>query len=463
VKSFGSEAGQALVLVVMITLLILLMSFSTLTLVSECRKASFAERTMVQAYYIADAGVERALAKVKSDSDWLWYAVHLDPDKEVEFIANQNYAGGVIASVKVKEDSIYPTVPLSRQDVAYTDILITSEGTYENSKKTLKVRARVNAPLQFARGVWVNSPDSEFGNSVIISDVTSSGDLIFRHNCTFHGEITAGGTVTVSENVAITTDEVKTAKSIILENNAQVNGRVRQAGINPCQVALAGGALIGRVEEVGGQDITHFEDIYYNGTLLNNSGNVLDASKLHPGRAGVVTTPPYPVLALSMYEKDYDVKYTGNKTFAGDFEINGITYVTGDVTISGNYSGVGAIVAGGNVNISGDLKRYHNDPASSLSILCFGSEGITIAGGKQVWALLYTPPGGPSDMRMINVGNAATVHGSLICDKIVINSAADALVQYENSLAENQPDWITAHINIISWQEFYPVFSFKQA
>jgi hypothetical protein len=164
-----------------------------------------------------------------------------------------------------------------------------------------------------------------------------------------------------------------------------------------------------------------------------------------------------------MYEKNHDVKYTGNKTFTGDFEINGITYVTGDVTISGNYSGVGAIVAGGNVNISGDLKRYHNDPDSSLAILCFGGGGITIAGGKQVWALLYTPPGGPSEMRIINVGSAATVYGSLICDKLIINSAAGTLVQYEDSLADSQPDWITANISITSWEEIYPVFSFREA
>lgn len=444
-KSFGSESGQALVLVMMMTLLILLMSFSTLTLVSECRKASFVERTMAQAYYIADAGVERALAKIKSDCDWLWYAVHLAPGKKVEFIVNQKYAGGVITRVTVKEESICPTIPLSIEDITYTNILITSEGIYEDSKKTLYVRARVDAPLQFTRGVWVNSQDSEFGNGVIISNVTSSGGLIFRHNSTFSGEITAGGTVTVSENVTVQADEIKTAKSIILENNAQVNGRVRQAGINPYQVALANGALIS-------------EDIYYNGALLNNSGNVIDVSTLHQGSAGIVMVPTFPALDLLMYEKNYDVKYTGNKTFTGDFQVNGIIYVTGDVTISGNYSGVGAIIAGGNVYISSDLKRYHDDPAGSLAILCFGGGGITIADGKQVWALLYTPPGEPSGVRMINIGDAAIVHGSIICDKIMINPASNTLVQYESSVSENQPDWITTKISITSWHEHAPAF-----
>ncbi|MDF9408614.1 MAG: hypothetical protein A4E52_01433 [Pelotomaculum sp. PtaB.Bin013] len=344
-KSIGSESGQTLVLVVMITLLILLLSFSTLTLVSECRKASFVEKTMVQAYYIADAGVERALAKVKSDNDWLWNEVHFDSDREVEFILNQNYAGGVITRVTVKEESIYPAVPLSREDVAYTNILIISEGTCENSRKSLEVRARVNAPLHFARGVWVNSPDSEFGN----------------------------------------------------------------------------------------------------------------------GNAGAVTVPPFPALDLSMYEKNYDVKYIGNKTISGDFQVNGIVYVAGDVTISGNYRGVGAIVAGGNVYVSGDLKRYHDDQASSLAILCFGSGGITIADGKEVWALLYTPPGGPSDVRVVNIGSAAIVHGSIICDKIIINPAANALVQYEKSLSDNQPDWTTTNISVTSWQEPSPLLLNKRS
>jgi len=445
VKSVDNESGQALILVVMMTLLILLIGFSTLTLVSECRKASLAERTMVQAYYIADAGVERALAKVKSDSGWLWDDVHFDSNKEVEFIINQNYAGGVITEVKVKEEGIYPAVPLSREDVAYTNILITSVGAYEGSKKTLEVRARVDAPLHFSRGVWVNSPESDFGGGVVISHVTSSGDLIFRRNGIFSGEITAGGTVTVLESVTVAADEVKAAKSIILESGAQVNGGVRQAGASPFQVALAGRASISG-------------DIYYNGVLFNDSGNVMEASKLHQGGAGVITVPPFPVLDLSMYEKNHDLKYTGDKAFTGSFEISGITYVTGDVTISGNYNGVGAIVAGGDVYISSDLKRNHDNPASSLAILCFGDRGITIADGKEVWALLYTPSGGASGAGMLNVGGAATVHGSLICDKIMINPAANTLVQYESSLSNHQPEWITTKISITSWHENYPVF-----
>ncbi|OPY57736.1 MAG: hypothetical protein A4E55_01456 [Pelotomaculum sp. PtaU1.Bin035] len=458
-RSVSDESGQALVLVMMIILVVLLMGSTILTLVGESRKASFEERMIIQAYYIADAGVERALAKVKSDSGWLWDAVHLDADKEVEYITDLDYSGGRISRVIIKEENIYPAAPLSKEDVAYTDILIISEGTCESSKKTLKVRARVNAPLHFCKGVWINSPESDFGkNSIIVSSITSSSGLAFRHDCIIYGDITASGDVTVMQNIAIAASEVKTTGSVILENDARINGNVRQAGTSPFYVDLSNGALIGWVEDVAGQNEIFYKDVYYNGILYNNSGRTIDESKLHHDKAGVIKIPVFPVLTMSMYENNYDVKYTGNKTFSGYFTVDGILFVTGDVTISGNYSGVGTIIAGGDVNISGDLKRYNDDLASSLSILCFGNTGITISKGSEAWALLYAPPGTPAGMRGVNIGNGARVHGSVICDKIYINSAGNTLVQYEGSLSNNQPDWVTSVVDITSWQELYSVF-----
>lgn len=448
-KNFADEKGQALFLAVMATLLFFLLGISVLTMVNESRKALFVEKTMVQAYYAADAGVERVLAKAKSDGDWLWETVHLASGKEVMFIDKQGYGGGEISKVTVKEDGIYPINPTAKEDVVYTDISITSIGTYEGSNKTLKVTARVRAPLQFTGGVWVNAADTELGGARIISHVISSGDLFLRYNGTFSGEINAAGTITVSENTVLTADEIKAAKSIILQDNAQISGTVRQAGDKPEQMALAEGAWIDG-------------DIYYNGLFLNNSGKEIDAAKLHESGAGIVRTPSFPVLEPAMFKKSNDQIYTGDETISGDFLLNGVVYVAGDVTISGAYKGVGAIVAAGNVNIAGDLKRYYDDPGSSLTIICFGGQGITVGAGAEVWALLYTPPGNAAGDRSLHIGDAAQIHGGLICSKVMINPNASVLIQYENSLVESQPDWLTTNIEITAWHELYSVFSSKE-
>lgn len=444
-KNFADEKGQALFLAVMASLLFFLLGISVLTMVNESRKALFVEKTMVQAYYAADAGVERVLAKAKSDGDWLWETVHLASGKEVVFMDKQGYGGGEINKVTVKENGIYPANPLGKEEVVYTDILIISIGTYEGSKKTLKVTARVRAPLQFTRGLWVNAAETELGGARVISPVISSGDLFFRHNGMFSGEIYAGGTVTVLENTVLVADEVKAAKSIVLHDNAQINGTVRQAGDKPEQIALAEGAWIDG-------------DIYYNGFFLNNSGKEIDADRLHEGAAGIVKVPCFPALEPAMYEKSYDQIYADDETISGDFLINGVVYVAGDVTISGAYKGVGAIVAAGNVNIAGDLKRYYDDPVSSLTIICFGGQGITVAAGAEVWALLYTPPGDAAGKRVIRIGDAAQMHGALICSEAMINPNAGALIQYESSLVESQTDWLTTNIEITAWHEWYSVF-----
>lgn len=457
-KYLSNAAGQALVLVVMVTLLMLFMSFTALNLVGTYRKTSFTEKTMAQAYYIADAGVEHALARAKTDSDWLWHTVHGGAGQEVVLITGRSYAGGVIARVTVQETGIYPAAPLSRHDVVYTDIRVTAEGVYEDSRKTLVVQARVSAPLPFAKGIWVAAPHPEFGRSVINAPVTVSGALTFRHNCLVQGIITAGGNVTVAENVAVTAEEVKSAGGVYLENNAQINGRVRQADVSPARVALAGGALIGRVETDGEQEVTNFADIYYNGELHNDSGRVLDSARLHPGQAGTVNLPSFPARQASMFAKSYDQWCAGDKTLAGDFELSGVTYVAGDLTISGCYRGVGAIVCRGDVHIPGDLCREQGAPDASLAILCFGRGGVNIADGVQVWALLYTPPGEPSARRTVHIGRGAAVRGSILCDHLAVTEAGAALMQYESSLAGNLPDWLTTHISITSWQELYPVF-----
>lgn len=346
-KYLNNAAGQALVLVVTITALLLGMSFTALHLAGEYRKTSLTERKMAQAYYIADAGVERALARAKADSDWLWQAVHGAAGREVTLITGENYAGGFITGVTVREIGIYPATPLSKHDVVYTDIEVMAAGFYDNSQKTLVVRARVSAPLPFVKGVWLAAPDPDFGCSVINAPVTVSG--------------AADG-------------------------------------------------------------------------------------------------PPFPVRQASMFAKSYDVRRAGNETIAGDFALSGITCVDGDLTISGRYRGTGVIVCRGNVRIPDDLLREPGAPKASLAILCFGGGGVRIADGAQVWALLYTPPGGPSGSRAVSIGCGAAVHGAILCDHIAVPDDGTALVQYESALAENLPDWLTAHVSITSWQELYPVF-----
>ena len=147
------ETGQAIILVVMILLLLFLLSTAAVAAAVESRRAYSVEKTMIQANYLAESGVERALAKAREDSEWL-ADVLSRPSSEVVLIAGEQCSGGIISQVTIKGESIGP---------ATANIIITSVGLYENSKKTLVVKAQIKPPLNFSSAVWANYSETEPG------------------------------------------------------------------------------------------------------------------------------------------------------------------------------------------------------------------------------------------------------------------------------------------------------------
>jgi len=159
-----NDSGQALVLVTMVILLILLMGLSMLTLGSESHKASFEEQRIAQAGYIAEAGIEKAMAKIKHDPFWL---KGLALNRETTFISVLEYAGGTITSVKVKRTSNAGNPTL---------FFVESLGEYQGARRTIWVEGEMYDPVGFSKGIWIKSPLSQLGeNSRIDSSVTCDG------------------------------------------------------------------------------------------------------------------------------------------------------------------------------------------------------------------------------------------------------------------------------------------------
>lgn len=452
-KRLKDDSGQALVLVMMVLLVILLMGASMLTQGSESRKASFQEREIVQVYYIAEAGAEKALAKIKKDPSWLKGLAY---NTEVTYISSQDYGDGQISSVMVKRTS----------DAANpTTFFIESVGQYQGAKRTIEVRGEMYDPVDFPRGVWIRSPLSLFGqNSTIDSDVTAEGAITFLNNCSVLHNITAAGDVTLSQNMTATkvttgrdliinnnaavTMEIDAARDVLMDNNSQINGTVNVVR----NVNVGSGAIIGYNEEVEVTDdkghtktetVFRGRDVYFNGSITNNGRTGMQ----HIGGAHAVNVsiPPFPTLEQSWYADNADQFLTGN--LSGTFNVDGISYIPGNITISGTYSGAGAIVAGGKVTINGDLNRADTD--SSLAIISFGSSvGIETSNNLTVYALLYSP-------NKITLGNGTHVHGSTICN--IVEVGQNATVTDDDTMQNQQPKWITTVVKITSWKEKYPV------
>ncbi|MDD2442924.1 MAG: hypothetical protein PHS52_00275 [Desulfotomaculaceae bacterium] len=160
----SNDSGQALILVMMIMLLVLLMGSSMLTLGSESRQASFDEQRIAQAGYIAEAGIEKAMAKIKYDPFWL---KGLDLNKEATFIQALGYAGGTITAVKLKRTSSAGNP---------TRFYIESLGEYQGARRTIQVEGEMYDPIDFSKGIWVKSPLTQLGeNCLINSSITCEG------------------------------------------------------------------------------------------------------------------------------------------------------------------------------------------------------------------------------------------------------------------------------------------------
>lgn len=125
-KFLREEAGQVLLLVLSVLFLLTVLGVAGLVLAAGSKQASVAERARLQALYVAEAGVEKALADLKQR------LIYPAPGFESFRIANEPYAGGVI-------EEVYVTPQTVGSSVYYT---ITSVGKYPEKSRPGQVQAR---------------------------------------------------------------------------------------------------------------------------------------------------------------------------------------------------------------------------------------------------------------------------------------------------------------------------------
>lgn len=156
-----NESGQALFLVTMVIMVLLLVGAAAMTSAYNCRLRSFEEKKTVQAAYIAEAGVEKALARIKDDYTWLkglpcnvseGYIPELLFNTEEAGEKRFNYAGGLIENVKVTRTSVEsnPTT-FTIESSSY----LPEPDEDFGARRTLKVTGEMYDPIDFSSGVWI--------------------------------------------------------------------------------------------------------------------------------------------------------------------------------------------------------------------------------------------------------------------------------------------------------------------
>ncbi len=192
----GREEGQTLVLVIMIaTLLIILTSaVGTLTLGSYVNVVREEEYIKVQC--AADAGIEKAIAAIKKDIDWL---------NNLPAVNNGVFTE-VFPETPVSDDVTYSVGAIKQKQAIGNSLLISSLGCCENdagellAQKTLRCTIAVYATEDYLKGLAI-LPDQPAnidmsGNITVEGSMILNGSIEIPDTVLVSGDIYAGGNVT---------------------------------------------------------------------------------------------------------------------------------------------------------------------------------------------------------------------------------------------------------------------------
>lgn len=144
----ADKRGQGLALVIILTAFILTMGSAAVVLASSLHRNSGLELRQKKAYYIAEAGVEKAIFVIRSGQLSL---EDLDPDPGVDIVPeyiSPDYAGGSISHVKVFRER-------ESENVNSVVIIIEGLGSYQGANCKLQARIKADRSLDLAEAGFV--------------------------------------------------------------------------------------------------------------------------------------------------------------------------------------------------------------------------------------------------------------------------------------------------------------------
>ena len=98
-----NQKGYALIIVLVMTIVLFFTGSAALTMGSSVRKTAVLETDQKKAYYIAEAGIEKAIEKARQESIWVESLVLNTEYNLVPDVIPAEYADGNLVHVKVRE------------------------------------------------------------------------------------------------------------------------------------------------------------------------------------------------------------------------------------------------------------------------------------------------------------------------------------------------------------------------
>ncbi|MDD4767563.1 MAG: hypothetical protein PHF87_08330 [Desulfotomaculaceae bacterium] len=408
--------GQSMLVVMVLILATFLLCSAVLVMGTNAGKIAAFEVHQDQAYYIAEAGIEKVLAEAKNGPAWLR---NLNTGSEYNFLANsldggKNYGAGTFEYIRVKK--------LAEDDQRAT-LAIECRGQCGSSIKNVKVQADLEHvyPENLFRGFW-------------LSDAGSAGGNVFN----------------LAADSFVSSD-------VVINSGSHITGDMYCRGLVCLQCADGGAIKInGDIYALGGVDFTGTGQLTINGFIFVDDINkapddlreitiVLPAGEL----AGKIPdTAAFPALLsagkLAWYQKNAGYSQLPPVDSAVMAFQSGIYFISGDCALSGTYSGNALLVVDGSVTL-GSLRR--SSAADSLAILAAGAVSCA-AGSGEIDALLYSAG-------LVNGSAGLAVRGSVLAaglagpgSRVNISFDQDLFNSYRDSSS-----WTTCFVRVTRWGE----------
>jgi len=379
---------------VLVLFVIAVLGSAAVTLAGSHRQTATRQRDQVQAYYAADAGVERVLVKIRQNPGWF----------ESEPLKNVPYAGGSIERVTVEK----------LQEGPGTGLKITSIGTFGKARKTLEVNVRVYTPGDLLKGVSI-LPEEQGYELKITGNITLQGP-----NSNSRPVFLVNGSLEVKGSVDFSSADVYASGEI--EGLTGANVHRNYPAIPPFPV----------LEE---EWYRSQADYFYPGNATFPEaapGHDHGKEHKHGGKGGDVAE----------YGGVYFVD--GNVEISGTYSGKAVIVATGDIEVTGDlraeYRDNDLLVLI-SLNPDGgvDIKNY------SVDALIITSGTFSAQGNAQLFGGIIA--------RQLGLKDKETGNVKITCDPELIENNQPFIEERAFDDSSNSPG-----IKIENWSEQYPVF-----
>lgn len=352
-KISKENKGAVLVTVLLAGTVLIMLGIALSEFSRSDLKASLYYERRVQAQYLAEGGLQKALSELKNDPERLQYVISS---------ARENPNGFLFDSISVEEGDLKGSFTLKAVLESENRLKIISEGSSGSSKFTAYAYLYVIRSYEaFQKMIFSYSGFSFNGSSSLQGDIATLGDVDLKGNVDLNGNLYAKGNVELSGNARVT-------KSIYSKGSVSLSGSAEVYG----DIYAKGAISISRKDNVRGISYP-----YYQGDINIPENMPLPDPYFYKSRATFIYEGPYSVTSLAMSGNiifvDDDVVEVvdkkGNKTTVvheGDFSAdnlqgNGVIYAKGDVElkiVNGNSSGI-IVISEKNITVknAGNVKN----------------------------------------------------------------------------------------------------------